>query len=394
MSKDVIVAERTGRIREQIPHWYDLLVAAASPDDSVIVIYHDFARKPEYGLMTLRQERWVPSPGSGISRGSLIEPLRQIDRRYRERGLVPSNIFIAIDVRRQRAWFSRSFSRVRRNTDGPHLDESTLAEIPATPSRKILTGDTVARLAPRAQVFTPGDVPHLARSVSLPQDVPEESFLLHQELLQLAVDTLRDDEQLDSIPVHVNALWVFARPVVMLRPDGTERYVRAVWYRQGEVMWRIRTYAAGRGKDPKEVGERLAGRLPFVPVWDEHRAEQKLLAAVWALMEQGDVTESETRPVPGGNAASPSNPDHGPLHVVRVKAGTDHAEVYRDDAATHSIDRPAWSVRGHWRRQPYPSLGVDDAGNVLTKMIWIASYTKGDATIAPAAAEKVIVVRS
>lgn len=42
------------------------------------------------------------------------------------------------------------------------------------------------------------------------------------------------------------------------------------------------------------------------------------------------------------------------------------------------IAREAWSVRGHWRRQPYRSLGTDEHGNVRTKLIWIAAYTKGD----------------
>jgi hypothetical protein len=35
--------------------------------------------------------------------------------------------------------------------------------------------------------------------------------------------SLDGDEQLDPLPVHINGLWVFARPVIMHRPDGTER---------------------------------------------------------------------------------------------------------------------------------------------------------------------------
>ena len=52
-----------------------------------------------------------------------------------------------------------------------------------------------------------------------------------------------------------------------------------------------------------------------------------------------------------------------------------------------------WSVRGHWRQQPYPSLGLDEEGRVITKPVWIASYTKGEAEEG-ATDRKVIVVRS
>ncbi|WIE63164.1 hypothetical protein DEI97_008490 [Curtobacterium sp. MCLR17_032] len=376
MPRNLMVVERDAAIRGMIPGLYDLLVSSSVAIEDPVVVFHDVAKDPEYGLCTLQGERWAPPAGSGVSRTKLVEGLRLLDRRYRERGLVPANVFIVIDVRRQRAWFHQSFKAVRKNTQGPFLHASTLAEIPVT-ARVLDTPP--ARLARRGETFVPMDVPHLVRSVSAPRDRPEESFLLHEELLQLAVDSLDGDEQLDPLPVHINGLWVFARPVIMHRPDGTERYVRAVWYRQGEVVWRMRTFAAGRGNDAKEVGERLSGRLPFVPVWDETRPEQKLLAAVWALMAQGDVTESDRRPgLEAGPVGTGTGTGAGDLVIVRVQAGTEHAQVYRHDDPSNSEDRPAWSVRGHWRHQPYASLGRDEFGNVRTKMIWIASYVKGN----------------
>ncbi|PPG15380.1 hypothetical protein C5D36_09805 [Rathayibacter sp. AY1C6] len=279
-------------------------------------------------------------------------------------------MFIVIDVRSQRAWFGQSLRAVRAHTSGPFLDPGTGVEIPPTP-----LDSPPVRLSLRAQVFAPADIPYLARSVGAPRDNPEESFLLQEELLQLAVDSLDGNEHLDPYPVHINGLWIFARPVIMHRPDGTERHIRAVWSRQGEVVWRMRTFVAGRGRDPKEVGERLAGRLPFVPVWDETRPEQKMLAAVWALMAQGDVTESDRR---AGAQGGSDGGAPGDLVVVRVKAGTDHAQVYRHDDPSNLEDRDPWSVRGHWRDQPYPSLGRDENGKTLTRMIWIASYVKGN----------------
>jgi hypothetical protein len=381
-----MVAERDAAIRNMIPGLFEELRRSSIPVGEPVVVFHDVAQRPEYGLLTLEGQPWFPPTGGGVTRNKLIEPLRLIDRKYRERGLIPANVFVVVDVRTQRAWFNKSLKTVRSNTSGPYLDARTLNQIAAGLPP---LDSPPARLALRAQVFVPLDVPHLVGSVSAPRDSPEESFLLHEELLQLALDSLDGDEHLDPLPVHINGLWVFARPVIMHRPDGTERHVRAVWYRQGEVVWRMRTFAAGRGHDAKEVGERLSGRLPFVPVWDDTRPEQKLLAAVWALMTQGDVTESDRHVGTRGNGDNKGVPD---LVVVRVKAGTTHAQVYRKDDPSYLEGRPTWSVRGHWRHQPYPSLGRDANGKILTKMIWIASYTKGSQTgdLPPA---KVITVR-
>jgi hypothetical protein len=384
MPKGILGPEHAAAVRKIIPGMYDLLLRSgngAAPDGAV-VIYHDASLRPEYGLSTLSRDRWIPTAGSGVTRDELLEPLRALDRRYRDRALMPPNLFIVIDVPIGRAWFGQSFNK---RTKGPYLDART-----SEPFKEILESSP-PRLAPRAQIFSPGHVPALVRDISTAMDRPEESFLLHDELLQLAIDSLGSDEQLDPLPVHLNGLWVFARPVIMRRPDDSERHVRAIWYRQGEVVWRLRTFAAGIGSEPKEVGERLFGRLPFVPVWVETRPEQKLLAAVWSLMAQGGITESNRQDSGGGR--STENPSRGHLTVVRVKAGTDHAKVYRSDDPSNSTDRSAWSVRGHWRHQPYPSLGSDEAGNAITKMKWIASYTKGD-VLRAVHQEKVIVVRA
>ncbi|TFD26985.1 hypothetical protein [Cryobacterium cryoconiti] len=383
MPKEILGPEHAAAVRGMIPGLFDLLLRCGNGTaaDGVVVIFHDASLRPEYGLSNLSRERWMPAAGSGVTRDALLGPLRALDRRYRDRALMPPNMFIVIDVPNGRAWFGRSFNK---RPKGPYLNASTSEPIP-----EVLEGSP-ARLAPRAQIFNPGHVPVLVRDLSTTQDRPEEAFLLHEELLQLAIDSLDSDEQLDPLPVHLNGLWVFARPVIMRRPDDSERHVRAVWYRQGEVLWRMRTFAAGIGNEPKEVGERLVGRLPFVPVWDETRPEQKLLAAVWALMAQGGITESDRRAPDSGPLSESA--ERGDLTIVRVKAGTDHAQVYRRDDPSNSIDHPAWSVRGHWRHQPYPSLGRDQAGNAITKMKWIASYTKGDAHKL-ALQDKVIVVR-
>ncbi|QIT12709.1 hypothetical protein [Clavibacter michiganensis] len=382
MAKELLGPEHTDSTRKMIPLLYDLLLRGGTwpATDGVVVIYHDARLRPEYGVSTSSRERWTPAAGTGLTRDALLSPLRALDRRYRDRALMPPNMFIAIDVPNGRAWFSRSF---HKRPPGPYLDARTLEPILEVPD------GPPARLAPKAQIFHPAHVPPLVHELSTSHDEPEETFLLHEDLLQLAVDTLDGDMRLDPLPVHLNGLWVFARPVIMRRPDNSERHIRAVWYRQGPVVWRLRTFAAGIGNEPKEVGERLHGRLPFVPVWDETRPEQKLIAAVWALMSQGGVTESERRS-PDTEAKS-ERPERGALTIVHVKAGTDHARFYRSDDPSNLAERPAWSVRGHWRNQPYPSLSRDEKGNVVRRLKWIASYTKGDPRGATPP-EKVIVV--
>lgn len=143
-------------------------------------------------------------------------------------------------------------------------------------------------------------------------------------------------------------------------------------------MWRMRTFAAGvrgaKGVHAKEVGGQVSGRRPFLAAWDDYRPEQKLLPAIWSLMAQGGITEEERSHATVLGDGTP-RPDDA-LTVVRVKAGTEHAAIYGSGASRPSPDI-TWSVRGHWRHQPYPSLGLDENGKVRTRPIWITSYTKG-----------------
>ena len=97
---------------------------------------------------------------------------------------------------------------------------------------------------------------------------------------------------------------------------------------------------------------------------------------------------------PTSSAPSPDVPAPGPetLRIVQLKTGTEHERLDRGAGSRQSlIARSAWTVRGHWRRQPFPSLGRDVDGKVVTKLIWIAAYTKGDVRTQPPA-QKVMTV--
>ncbi|GMM97074.1 hypothetical protein ABC304_00540 [Microbacterium sp. 1P10UB] len=362
-----------------------LTVAARLPEgNEVIVAFHNRDAVARYGFCTLSGGPLPPTVLNASDARRLLAPLRDVDRDYVARGWTPPNLYIAFDLAHQHVWLGRSLKTIGH--PGERLAADSLVRVPPP------SAGEPPRINPRAQLFTANKVPSVVAAVGEGSDRPEEAFLLHEELLRLAVDSLVDADVLDPLPVHINAIWFFARPIVMQRAGDSDRHVRAVWYRQGGSMWRIRTYVAGvagsGAVNVKQVGPQLSGRVPFVPVWDDTRPEQKLLAAVWALMAQGGITESER--VTG--VVVPSGEPQGELTIVRVQAGSDHVSVYREGSDGEPPDRAAWSVRGHWRRQPYPSLGLDDDGHVRTRLIWIASYVKGShgAPVEP----KVIVVSS
>lgn len=363
----------------------------------VVVVYHDKDADPQHGFRTLDGERWVPPGGSLLVAYSLLRPLREFYASRRGVKRVPPNVFIAFEVASGYAWHSQSFRKVAKGPRKQGFDARTLEPVVPVPSPEQLAATSVPRVNGRARRAYGEDLELLRRAIGTVADAPEEAFLLHAELLEMALDSLKDAELLDPLPVHTNAIWVFERPVMMLRSDMRERAVYAVWFRQGQAVWRIRTYVLKGGVAARRVemtGDQLSGALPFVPSWDAWHPEQVLLAAVWALMQQGGLTQTEpagARTLSGGEIPLPPDDSDNGLHVVRVRTGTEHAEVYRQDAAGWSA-RSAWSVRGHWRRQPYRSLGVDEHGKPLTKLIWIASYTKGDPLQEPAAV-KIIDVR-
>lgn len=381
--------DRRAEVVKRIPRIYAALEPATkSPgSEATVVVYHSRDHDPHYGVCNLQGEPHAQVTDGSPAHSAALAVLHEAHSWYLKRELLPPDIFVSLEMSTGQAWHGRNLdSVVNKYQSKQVVDARTLRPIKVhTPS----TGEP-PRLFPRAQAFTARQTVELQKRISKPRDRPEEAFLLEVDLLRLAVDSLEDADVLDPLPIHLNGLWVFARPVVMQRPDGTDRFVRALWFRQGKTMWRIRSYAAGSRMRVKDVGE-VSGVQPFVPVWDETRPEQKLLAAVWALMAQGGVTEN-SRSSGSTIAKEEGDPEATPLSVVRLKAGTEHAEVYGNSHGSSRSLRGSWSVRGHWRRQPYRSLGVDETGKVRTRPIWIASYVKGNSA-SSTAPDKVIVVR-
>lgn len=387
-----------------IPEIVERLEAAhrLSPLPRTIVVYHDAARAAVYGFRTLDDRPWFPKREHHLSARSLLQtlwaPYERRRRHPRDAQTGPSvpHFYLAVDLQAGHVWHRQKFSALMKVAPEDRLDACTLERAQLVPTH------TAPEVTVRGQVAGPEHAAWLPVQLGPPADRPEEAFLLGEELLALATDALASGtfdptEHLDPLPVHRNAVWVFERPVRAMRDDGRERHLRALWYREGERVWRLRAYVGSLrfgSKEPiRQSGEQISGRIPFTPRLDAGHPEQLLLAAIWALMSQGGVAETALERHPS-SAPSPDTPTPGPetLRIVRLKTGTEHERLYRGAGAGQSlIARSAWAVRGHWRRQPYPSLGRDADGKVVTRLIWIAAYTKGDVRTQPPA-QKVITV--
>lgn len=378
--------KRAASVLGLIPQLYQTLRASAvETPDSPIIVFHESKPYSHYGVRTIEDPEWGTSVG--LDTRSLVASLQELDNWYHQRKRTPPTVYIAIDLRDGHAWSGHSLKAIVSNLNAVHLDAQSLSTIRAR-------GEGLPPRLSRAPLIKPEKANALARSLSDGPDRPEETFLLSQDLLRLAVDSLDGAKVLDPPPAHINALWVFERPVIMQRPDGTDRHIRALWFRQGQAVWRLRTYALATGRKTEQLGDQLANRVPFVATWDETHPEQQVIVAVWALMSQGGVTDVDQEhgmhaPGEGHTRAQPGN-----LVIVRVKAGTDHARAYgADNPSSQHQSASAWSVSGHWRHQPYRSLGLDEEGHVRTKPIWIAQYTKGNTASRPPE-NKVISVRA
>lgn len=389
MQRNTIRHTAEQRLLASLPAVFEKLSRAALRYDlpGVVVLCHDADSVEPYQFRTADGRRWSPPPGAKLIPYALMKQYRTTYE-YSSKRRDPGNIFIAFDLDNGHIWFTRQFKSLANVSVQDRLDATTLTQA------RIRPVETPPAVNFRATEVRPEHLATIREKVGSLSDMPEEVFLIGEDLLRLAADSLAVADPLAPVPVHLNAIWVFSRPVRLMRSTGLERHIRAVWFRQGAAVWRNRAYIgnlrSGRRPPIYMNGEQLSGRNPFVPQWDAGHPEQKFLAAIWALMQQGDVTETEPLSAARGVRDDwPPAADHG-MHIVQLKAGSEHKRMYQGQSQG-VIAREAWSVRGHWRRQPYPSLGLDENGKIITKMIWIASYTKGAG--APSPDPKIISVR-
>lgn len=97
-----------------------------------------------------------------------------------------------------------------------------------------------------------------------------------------------------------------------------------------------------------------------------------MLSTVWLLMGQRGLASTTTGvPEPKNKAArrrqAPLRKQLDAVRIIELRSGTDHAAAY---AGTTRAYRHRWMVKGHWRQQWYPSLGMH-------RPVWVAPYVKG-----------------
>lgn len=208
---------RRAEVVERIPRIYEALRSASptwSDSEATVVVYHSRDHDPHYGICTLEEGPHPLFTEGGPAYRAAVAALRETHSWYQRRERLPPDVFVSFEVAAGQAWYGRTLESVNRRQSLPNFEARTLRPIQVTtPS----TGEP-PRLSPHAEAFTPQQAMELEGRISEPGDRPEETFLLEVELLRLAVDSLADADVLNSLPVHVNGLWVFARPVVMQRP--------------------------------------------------------------------------------------------------------------------------------------------------------------------------------
>lgn len=94
----------------------------------------------------------------------------------------------------------------------------------------------------------------------------------------------------------------------------------------------------------------------------------RTLVVLWRLMQQTIATTTRERPARAVRRRMPPPLMENLITVIRLRRP--HKDRDRDQEV-RSVDwHQRWIVSGHWRWQPYPTLGV-------TKQIWISPYVKG-----------------
>lgn len=114
---------------------------------------------------------------------------------------------------------------------------------------------------------------------------------------------------------------------------------------------------------------------------------QRLVVAAWLLMGQSITTETRLRPQPAAVGAAPHAP--APLSEVRyveLRAAKRPANPQHDGPGSGRVYRHSWIVRGHWRRQWYPSRGEH-------RPIWINPHLAGPEDAPLVGGERVNVLR-
>lgn len=231
-------------------------------------------------------------------------------------------------------------------------------------------------------------------------------FWTDPDLTALAADAAASLESVHHgtiLPLAETGFVVFARPVEMaslVGPLGAETEVlhefRAMAWQYSGNTFTVVTFADD-GRRIRPLGHAI-GYVDRESTYSGGLQPVPLFAALSLLITQKGVVVEETMKSPsappsrtkkGRTAQRRRQPD---VRVVSIHPGTPNAQVYNEGDgrdATYRQRHHRWIVRGHWRQQPYPSLGEG-----VTKPIWIAAYVKGPEGAPLLTSPKVIAARA
>lgn len=275
----------------------------------------------------------------------------------------------------------------------------------------ILIAEELERLAAAELFFVDPDMTRLAAAAAEtlpvhglhPTDVPAPSGLC--VFAEPIATYANDGGAYDGELVHVVAVSWGDSPLMNLTPDrgvwmtqwasnDVELVAQQVHQRQGVPLARARTAARQHlgplawenevtllyGPTPRLGTLTTASEQPVTvqEVDDATRGADiaggtmhtaMIVRAAWLLMTQPGVTDIETEPLSRAERRRAQRDGRDPpvVRVVRIRHQENRPSPHTDSSRNYGV---RWTVRGHWRRQWYPSRGDH-------RPIWINPHVKG-----------------
>jgi hypothetical protein len=113
---------------------------------------------------------------------------------------------------------------------------------------------------------------------------------------------------------------------------------------------------------------------------------QRLVVAAWLLMGQSITAETRLRPQPAALGSVSGPPPLAEVRYIELRAVKRPANPGSGESGAGRVYRHSWIVRGHWRRQWYPSRGEH-------RPVWINPHVAGPDAAPLIGGERVNVLR-
>lgn len=217
---------------------------------------------------------------------------------------------------------------------------------------------------------------HLGRDL-WPADV---GFMVFATPLQLRSAVWKNANDVSQEPIRALAWHESEGGITVLLFTDTDAVVEATMQRVGSDITEER-----RGRLRQELHSRVGPITAAGGDWYDWTSPVRredisggitagvVLSTIWLLMGQrGVATVATGVPEPKNRAARRrlryDRPVLDRVRLVEIRAGSGNADAYSGGKTREYRHR--WMVKGHWRNQWFPSVG-------LHRPVWIAPYLKG-----------------